>query len=89
MGNRLRTHIGRWFIFITFRTTLAERIKQNSDDTGVPTGRLGNQQMTFSTDSKAKYTKQRDRELKKHRDERKNFIRPIKSLGLKKYVPRQ
>lgn len=72
-----------------FRSTLADRIQGNSDDDAVPSGRLGNQQMTFSTDPKAKYMKQRERELKKHREERKNFIRPIKSLRLKKYVPRQ
>lgn len=44
--------------------------------------------MSFSIDPKAKYQKQRERDMKKHREERRNVIRPIKSLHLKKYVPK-
>lgn len=52
------------------------------------TNRVGNTQMTFSIDRKAKYRKQHEKELEKHRDERKRVIRPIKSLHLKKYIPK-
>lgn len=42
--------------------------------------------MSFDINPRAKHLKQRDKELKIHREERKKVIRPIKSLHLKKYV---
>lgn len=52
-------------------------------------GRVGNLQMHFSTAPKAKIFKQKEKDLKQHREERKGLIRPIKSLRLKKYVSKQ
>lgn len=74
--------------FLFDRTSLGQRVATTSNHEA-STGRLGNLQMTFSTAPKAKHLKQRDKDLKKHRDERQKVIRPIKSLGLKKYVPKQ
>lgn len=68
---------------------MGQRIAAVKSDASVPTGRLGNLQMTYSTEKKAKYLKQHERDLKKHREERQKVIRPIKSLHLKKYVPKQ
>lgn len=76
-----------WFIFL-FRTSLGQRVTESSSDT-TSKAHLGNLQMKFSTAPKAKVFKQRENELKKHREERKTVIRSIKSLGLKKYVPKQ
>lgn len=42
--------------------------------------------MTFSTAPKAKIFKQKEKDLKEHREERKGVIRPIKSLRLSKYI---
>ncbi|XP_053682519.1 nucleolar protein 10 [Sabethes cyaneus] len=48
-------------------------------------GGLGNCQMTFSTGKrKAQIDRKRQAELKKHREERRQVIRPTTSLGLKK-----
>ncbi|XP_017151471.1 nucleolar protein 10 [Drosophila miranda] len=48
---------------------------------------LGNRQMTFEVNKQKKsqyHAKKREAELKKHRDERRSIVRPIKSLRLKK-----
>lgn len=76
-------------ISFLYRSSLGQRIAATKSDESVSTGRLGNLQMTFSTEKKAKYLKQHEKELKKHRDERQKLIRPIKSLHLKKYVAKQ
>lgn len=77
------------FLFL-LRKSLGERVgieQQRVDQ--VPHSRMGNLEMAFSKDPKAKNVKQRERELQQHREERKQVIRPIKSLHLKKYVPKQ
>ena len=63
---------------------------QNSSGTDQPvnSNRMGSTQMAFTIEKKSKYNKQRENDLKKHREERKRVIRPIKSLHLKKYVPK-
>lgn len=73
--------------FLNFRKSLGDRltVTAGSDTT---TNRIGNTQMSFSIDRKAKYRKQQEKDLAKHRDERKRVVRPIKSLHLKKYVPK-
>lgn len=45
---------------------------------------LGNRQMHFETKKPSRDAKKREFEMKKHREERKKVIRPIKSLKLKK-----
>lgn len=52
-------------------------------------GGLGNRQMTFSTKPVEKDARQREAQLRKHREDRKRFIRPTTSLRLKKYIPKQ
>lgn len=69
-----------------FRKSLGDRLSKAVESDVTSNTRIGNTQITFSIDRKAKYQKQRDKEMKKHRDERKRVIRPIKSLHLKKYV---
>lgn len=50
---------------------------------------MGNRQMSFSTKPVEKDARQREFQLKKHREERKGVIRPTTSLRLKKYIPKQ
>lgn len=71
--------------FSSHRKSLGARLATTSDADHT-LARIGNTQMSFNLDPKAKHLKQRDKELKKHREERKRVIRPIKSLHLKKYV---
>lgn len=71
-----------------FRKSLGDRLGGSNHLEQATNDRIGNTQMSFNTDPKAKYLKQRERELKKHREERKRVIRPIKSLHLKKYIPK-
>lgn len=54
----------------------------------MPNSRLGSTEMSFTIGKKSKQNKQHEKDLKKHREERKRVIRPIKSLHLKKYVPK-
>lgn len=77
-------------IFCDFsRKSLGDRLKNSSDQSEMTNSRVGSTQMSFNIEKKSKYNKQRDHDLKKHREERKRVIRPIKSLHLKKYVPRE
>lgn len=48
----------------------------------------GNRQMSFSTKKVPKDIRQREVEMRKHREDRKRLIRPTTSLRLKKYIPR-
>lgn len=81
------------------RSALQQRIKQASLQDRVRVmaqlegqvtnvGRsLGNRQMTFEVNKQKKsqyHAKKREAELKKHREERRSIVRPIKSLRLKK-----
>lgn len=59
---------------------------ESNNDEQLTSNRLGSTQMAFTIEKKSKHNKQREYDLKKHRDERKSVIRPIKSLHLKKYV---
>lgn len=68
-----------------FRKSLGDRLESTSHIEQT-SNRLGNTQMSFNFDPKAKHLKQREKDLRKHREERKRVIRPIKSLHLKKYV---
>ncbi|XP_055526515.1 nucleolar protein 10 [Wyeomyia smithii] len=53
-------------------------------------GGLGNCQMTFSTGKKrAQVDRKRQTELRKHREERRQVIRPTTSLGLKKRMQKK
>lgn len=52
------------------------------------TGGFGNRQMSFSTKRVPKDIRQREVDMRKHREDRKRIIRPTTSLRLKKYVPR-
>lgn len=67
------------------RKSLGARLASTShiDQTNA---RIGNTTMSFDFNPKAKHLKQRDKELKKHREERKQVIRSIKGLPLKKYI---
>lgn len=67
---------------------MADRLKNTSEHEQTGSGRLGSTQMSFTIEKKSKSNRQRDADLKKHREERKRVIRPIKSLHLKKYVPK-
>ncbi|XP_017853947.2 nucleolar protein 10 [Drosophila busckii] len=64
------------------------RVISNLESQVTNVGRsLGNRQMTFEMNKHKKsehLAKKREAELKKHRDERRSIIRPIKSLRLKK-----
>lgn len=75
------------FIYF-FRKSLGERLIKSNDADQMPNNRLGSTQMSFTIEKKSKYNKQHENDLKRHREERKNVIRPIKSLHLKKYVPK-
>lgn len=72
-----------------FRTSFGQRLAASGKSNAPTTGRLGNLQMSFNTAPKAKMFKQREKDMKLHREERKGVIRPIKSLRLKKYIPRE
>lgn len=67
---------------------MGDRLKNTSEQEQTGSGRLGSTQMSFTIEKKSKSNRQRDTDLKKHREERKRVIRPIKSLHLKKYVPK-
>lgn len=75
-------------MFFYCRKSLGDRLKNVIDQDQESNVRLGSTQMSFTIGKKVKHNKQRDIDLKKHREERKNVIRPIKSLHLKKYVPK-
>ncbi|XP_030376856.1 nucleolar protein 10 [Scaptodrosophila lebanonensis] len=64
------------------------RVMSNLDGQVTNVGRsLGNRQMTFELNKQKKAqfnARKREAEMKKHRDERRSIIRPIKSLRLKK-----
>ncbi|SPP82478.1 blast:Nucleolar protein 10 [Drosophila guanche] len=72
------------------QASLQDRVRVMSQLEGQVTnvGRsLGNRQMTFEVNKQKKtqyHAKKREAELKKHRDERRSIVRPIKSLRLKK-----
>lgn len=73
------------------RKSLGDRLRKsvnNDDDQMRTNNRLGSTQMTFTIEKKSKFNKQRENDLKRHREERKSVIRPIKSLHLKKYIPK-
>lgn len=77
------------FFFYSFRKSLGDRLQNTSGiDQPVNSNRLKSTQMAFTIEKKSKYNKQRENDLKKHREERKSVIRPIKSLHLKKYIPK-
>lgn len=77
------------FFFFASRKSLGDRLQNSSGtDQPVTSNRLGSTSMAFTIEKKSKYNKQRESDLKKHREERKSVIRPIKSLHLKKYVPK-
>lgn len=65
---------------------MGNRLESSGESEQSTNNRLGSTQMAFNLEKKSKYNKQREYDLKKHRDERKSVIRPIKSLHLKKYV---
>lgn len=71
---------------------MADRVAKTENTkykiTGSETGG-GNRQMTFSTKPVEKDARQREVQLRKHREERKRVIRPTTSLRLKKYVSKQ
>lgn len=67
---------------------MGDRLKNTSEHEQTGGTRLGSTQMSFNIEKKSKSNRQRDTDLKKHREERKSVIRPIKSLHLKKYVPK-
>lgn len=76
-------------VFFSFRKSLGDRLHISSGiDQPATSNRMGSTQMAFTIEKKSKYNKQRENDLKKHREERKRVIRPIKSLHLKKYVPK-
>ncbi|KAM8715259.1 hypothetical protein ACLKA7_002329 [Drosophila subpalustris] len=64
------------------------RVMSNLESQVTNVGRsLGNRQMTFEVNREKKsqnFAKKREAELKKHREERRGIVRPIKSLKLKK-----
>jgi len=72
------------------QVSLQDRVRVMSSLEGQVTnvGRsLGNRQMTFEVNKEKKsqyFAKKREAELKKHREERRGIVRPIKSLKLKK-----
>jgi len=72
------------------KASLQDRVQVMSQLEGQVTnvGRsLGNRQMTFEVNKQKKsqfHAKKREAELKKHREERRSIVRPIKSLRLKK-----
>ncbi|KAH8335795.1 hypothetical protein KR074_006096 [Drosophila pseudoananassae] len=72
------------------QATLQDRVRVMTQLEGQVTnvGRsLGNRQMTFEVNKQKKsqyHAKKREAELKKHREERRSIVRPIKSLRLKK-----
>lgn len=72
------------------QASLQDRVRVMSQLEGQVTnvGRsLGNRQMTFEVNKQKKsqfHAKKREAELKKHREERRSIVRPIKSLRLKK-----
>lgn len=65
---------------------MGDRLRNTGEPEQTGSGRLGSTQMSFTLEKKSKSNRQRDTDLKKHREERKRVIRPIKSLHLKKYV---
>lgn len=73
---------------IFYRKSLGDRLKNTSNEDQTRNNRLGSTQMAFTIEKKSKYNKQRDNDTKKHREELKNVIRPVKSLHLKKYIPK-
>lgn len=68
-----------------FRSSLGDRIYKSKLSDTIITGR-GNRQMSFKTGKIAKDARQREIQLRKHREERKKVIRPTTSLRLKKYI---
>lgn len=70
-----------------FRSSLGERVSRDQVVKFTATG-SGNRQMTFSTQKVPKDIRQREMEMRKHREDRKRVIRPTTSLRLKKYIPR-
>lgn len=62
---------------------------QNQTSSYKVTGGQGNRQMSFSTKPVEKDVRQREAQLRKHREERRGVIRPTTSLRLKKYIPKQ
>ncbi|KAH8352430.1 hypothetical protein KR084_004133 [Drosophila pseudotakahashii] len=72
------------------KASLQDRVQVMSQLEGQVTnvGRsLGNRQMTFEVNKQKKsqfHAKKREAEMKKHREERRSIVRPIKSLRLKK-----
>lgn len=73
-----------------FRSSLGERVNRDQDVKYTVTGATGsgNRQMSFSTKKVPKDIRQRETDMRKHREDRKRVIRPTTSLRLKKYVPR-
>ncbi|XP_055905930.1 nucleolar protein 10 [Eupeodes corollae] len=71
----------------TNRMSLQDRVRKEQAANGnvelVGSG-SGNRQMHFETKKPSRDAKKREFEMKKHREERKKVIRPIKSLKLKK-----
>lgn len=67
---------------------MGDRLRNTSEYEQAGSTRLGSTQMSFTIEKKSKSNRQRDTDLRKHREERKRVIRPIKSLHLKKYVPK-
>lgn len=70
-----------------FRSSLGDRVIRDQDVKYTATG-SGNRQMSFSTKKVSKDIRQREVDMRKHREDRKRVIRPTTSLRLKKYIPR-
>lgn len=87
MNHNILTHYVVIFFF-SFRKSLGDRLINSKDADQMPNSRLGSTEMSFTIEKKSKQNKQHEKDLKKHREERKRVIRPIKSLHLKKYVPK-
>lgn len=71
----------------TNRMTLQDRVRKEqavSASVELVGSGTGNRQMHFETKKPSREAKKREFEMKKHREERKKVIRPIKSLKLKK-----
>ncbi|XP_055848507.1 nucleolar protein 10 [Episyrphus balteatus] len=71
----------------TNRMSLLDRVRKEqaaSNNVELVGSGLGNRQMQFETKKPSRDEKKREFEMKKHREERKKVIRPIKSLKLKK-----
>lgn len=74
------------FDLFFYRTTLGKRLADENNTKVTTIGSIGNKQMTFNMGSTSKDNKKREREMKKHREDRKKLIRNVTSLRLKKII---